>query len=281
MRSLFIKFMESVGFLMIDEVHEFGSFTRIKNIKMFNPEFFLSLSATPYKSDSIFSRMNIQGVTGGIIYEVLEEGLIEGKVLVKNKTFLLIHENKDKSPKKYSELVDSFIIDNKERNKIIVDVLNVCIKLKLKVLVLFSSKRHGYLISEKTGHPFICGDDVQAVRDENKKKFLKKKAGVLLASNIYKKGITLPECEIMFNVNEGKEQSIIIQRRGRITGKSESKKYAVCIDIFDNCNHFKEHSLNRLQAYEAMSSDGIEIFSTDSDDFLTDIEFCLSECFHE
>lgn len=281
MRNLFISFMESVTFLIIDEIHEFGSTARIKNIKLFKPKLFLSLSATPYKSESIYSRMNIQGVTGGIIYEVSEEGLINGDVLVKNKTFILVSENKNRAPKKYSELVDEFIIFNKERNNIIINVLKICVKLKLKTLVLFSSKKHGYIIEEKTGYPFISGDDIQTTRDENKKRFLSKEAGILLATNIYKKGITLPECQVMFNVNEGKEQSLIIQRRGRITGKSKNKKYAVCLDIFDNCDHFRDHSLNRLEAYESLSSDGIEVFMSNSEDFLSDVEFCLSECFYE
>ena len=85
----------------------------------------------------------------------------------------------------------------------------------------------------------------------------------------------------MFNVNEGKEQSLITQRRGRVTGKGKKKSFAVIMDIFDNIKHLKEHSMSRLEAYEELSKENIEVFFTDSEEFLNDLELCLLDCFND
>ena len=73
----------------------------------------------------------------------------------------------------------------------------------------------------------------------------------MIASNIWKKGITLPQVEVFLNISGGKEDTAAVQKRGRVLGTTEDKKKALTIDIIDEYDDFfSEHCLERIKAYE-------------------------------
>jgi superfamily II DNA or RNA helicase len=271
-------FLRTIKFLIVDEVHEYSSENRVKIITSCEKiNKFLSLSATPYKSGNILGNMDVKGVTGGIIYEIHEEELIQNDVLVTNDVWLIMFEKfvakklKSEEETKYRYYLNEFIINNDSRNSLIMFLIFVLNQLKIKTLVLFNSVAHGKLISELSGCRFLSGEDDSDARTEGKQKFLKAKGKVLLASDIYKKGITLPQVQVLINVNGGAEKSLISQRKGRVLGKSVStgKTKALIIDIIDfEPKYFQAHALNRVQVYEETHTrDQIKIFEECDVDF--------------
>jgi len=100
----------------------------------------------------------------------------------------------------------------------------------------------------------------------------------LLATNIFNKGLTLPEVEVLTNVGGGKEQSLIIQKKGRTLGTTETKKKALTIDFIDVSPYFSEHSLSRIQVYEKeVGIENIAIFDSSDEDFYQDLrEFIVN-----
>lgn len=285
------KFFRKLTFLIVDEVQEYLGDNRMRLIKKCRSvDFLLGLSATPYKQQgSETSNLKMKGYFGSVVYDVSKKRLQDEGYLALDKAILIAHEHDMskvrayrhlKGTEKYQAYLKKLIHENRDRNKILLDVINMCTANKWKTLVLFNSKQHGYFISEITGKTFLSGDDKTARRDAEKENFLRGRGKVLLASNIFKKGITLPEVEVLVLADGGLEGSNIIQKTGRVLGAAEGKDKAVIIDIMDiEPEYFSDHSLNRLEIFaENIGNDRIECY--DEDD-MTEIEESIKAWFDE
>lgn len=252
-----LEYLRSVDFTIIDEIHEYGSSrSKIDTIrKISNPKYILSITATREKISNKIHLVNIESFCGKVVYEIEENTLVDKKVLAKSKTLLLLYDNPSddfNDERTYKEIFDDQIIRDAVRNKIITTTISVSKKLMLKTLVMFSSVKHGKVISDLTNIRFLSGEDGIKIRMAIKNTFLNEGGGVLLVSDIWKKGITLPEVEIFLNADGGKETTLILQRRGRVLGVTESKKKALSIDIIDTLpRYLNDHSLSRISAYES------------------------------
>lgn len=266
----FKKFFRSIKFAIVDEIQEYSSTTRINALKSItNHDWFLCLSATPYRDSNKIQELSINSICGGVIYDIREKSLVKRKVLAKNRKALLYFQHEDRpwhSSLSYNEIREKYIYLNKQRNKCLLNVLSVCEKLGLKTMAMFNSVEHGELISKKSGYEFLSGKDKEDKRGSVKENFIKSSGGVLLVSDIWKKGITLPTVEVFFNVDGGKESSLIIQRRGRVLGATDTKKKAISFDFIDiSDNYLSEHSLNRINAYEEkIGKKKIDVFEPQS-----------------
>ncbi len=285
-RRNMVSLLESLDFLIVDEVHEFGkSKQRLEVIrKAHNVKFVLALSATAYKAKDEIHKINVESFSGGIIYEIPEDELVAKGVLAKSRTLILFVDY-DLHPyelsKDYRQIVTDVIINNERRNELIVKVAKTCEKLGIKTLLMFNSVEHGEIISKQTGYVFLSGKDDDKKRQEDKDKFLSKRGGVFLASDIWKKGVTLPSVEILFNVDGGKEPSLVIQRRGRVLGVTEKKKKALCIDIVDDFpKYLADHGASRVKTYESKLGKGTTDMIEEKDlDFQEQLEEYLINWF--
>lgn len=282
-RKQFIKYLNSIDILLIDEVQEYSSKPRMNVIRRCeNIKYMCSISATPFKKNSTIESKNIEAITGGIIYEVQEKKLIENKVLAQNKALLFLMEHRQYKEKlEYRDLYDKIIVNNHLRNEVILGLLGVCKKLKLKILVIFSSIKHGFLMEKLSGTKFICGENSDEERKQAKQKFITGKGNALLVSHIWKKGITISECEVLLNASGGKEESLILQIRGRVLGATKDKERALCIDFIDSYgDYFGEHSLERILAYESrVGKKNIDVLDTEDENFFNDLEEYLIDWF--
>jgi len=280
-------YLKSVKFLIVDECHEYSSPDRIELVKKVDEaEFYMFLSASPFKSENMFANLSNKGICGDILYEIPEQLLKERGILAKDK-ILLIEINHNDNPninfnqlQGYRDFLDKVIVSNQQRNQIVINVCETCRKLELKTLGLFMFKKHGYNISKITGDPFITGVNDLDEREFVKKQFLDNKGGVLLASDIFKKGITLPDVEVMVNIGGGKEQSGITQKKGRVLGTTDIKKKALIVDFIDDCEYFGEHSLKRIEVYEeSVGIDNIVILNSDDEDFYPQMREFIKQWF--
>lgn len=273
------NFLKGVKFLVVDEVHEYSSDQRAKVVRVCsNVDAVLCLSATPEKSESPMDNIHIKAIGGKLFFKVSESELKAKGVLAheditlieldhrKNRNIILREDNP------YSKFEDEIIINNERRNGILINVIQICRHLGFKVLVLFNRVKHAQHIQKITGDELLTGETKVEQRINVKNQFLRRKGGVLLATNIFKKGITLPEVEIMVNAGGGLEQTKIIQKKGRTLGTTAAKKKAMTIDMLDVSDYFSEHSLSRIAVYEErVGIENIAIFSSTDADFYEDI----------
>lgn len=275
--------LKQVKFLIIDEVQEFSSKTRLGTIRKFSRvNLLMSLSATPFRSEDEIGNMSLREVVGDVIYEVSETSLIEGGSLVKNKVLIVLFNNEIKMGDTYLEYYEENIVKDGDRNQLVCDLVDILKRLKLKSLFMITRKDHGNHLSEKTGITFVSGNDDIVERDAIKTEFLEKENGILFASDIYKKGVSLNNCEVLANISGGKEQSAIMQKRGRVLASVDGKSTALIIDIFDEKPYFSEHSENRLKAYiSKIGEENISVLQYGEETFLGDLEYLIQETFYD
>ena len=219
--------------------------------------------------------------SGDVVYRIKEETLRERGVLTEYKVFLLALEQDPRSvlASTYAAYQKAMIFNNKIRDNIVVLVVKMCQRCGFKTLLMFQSVDHGRHISELTGCTFIHGDTVNEEREHVKEEFLARTdGGVLLASNIFKKGVTLPEVEVLFNVDGGLENANTIQKKGRVLGATVDKTHSAIIDFIDlDDSYFAEHSATRLNTYvKAVGEGKIGILDTAVDDWLKTLERWLT-----
>ncbi len=277
------KFLRDLDFQIVDEIQEYSSDKRMGVLKKSSKlKRKLGISATPFKQlDSEIPNLTIKGYFGKTCYEVGIDRLQDEGHLALDKV-MLVHFDHSEGKKKlrslnkemnsYHDYLKYYIHENNRRNKVISEILKICKKNKWKTLVLFNSKKHGYIIEEITDEPFICGDHNVKERSVEKDNFLKGRGKTLLASNIFKKGITLPQASVLLLADGGLEGSNVLQKKGRILGAIEGKTKALMIDIMDvGTKFFSKHSLNRLEVYNTqMTKDRIEIHMENEYEFLED-----------
>lgn len=251
------KYLKTLTFLCVDEIHDNCSDSKLKIYKRCAAlEYQLCLSATPYRDNTFVQNLKLRAWSGDIIYTITEEKLRERGVLSDYKVFMFMVDHNDIEytdpidDDDYADCRKKLIFENNFRNKVLRRVVEVLRDLNLKTLVLFQSVEHGRAMAELLGEQFISGATKGEEREESKRKFLSGEGGVLLASNIFKKGVTLPEVQVLINADEGLEGVNTIQKKGRVLGATDTKKRSLVIDFFDIYDaYFSDHSQARLNTY--------------------------------
>lgn len=278
------RLLEAVDFMIVDECHEYSSDERISILmKMQNAKAALFLSATPRKSENEIVNIRLESITGSILYEVQSQTLKDRGILSQeNILLIMINHNSNRNillreEDGYAEFEREVIIKNERRNNIIVNITQILQSMNLKTLVLFQKIEHGRYIQNITGYEYLTGSTKLHLRVELLKRFNKRKTGILLASNIFNKGLTLSSTEVMMNAGGGLERSTVIQKKGRVLGVTATKTKAMIIDFVDNYEYFNEHSLSRIITYEqAVGIENIQVLDSADPEFYQDMREYLS-----
>lgn len=291
----FTFWLKKIDFFGVDEAQEYKTSEVRRNfIKKFSrpATYTLAFSATPWDSDDPMGRAFLLDMFGRLIYEVKEKTLRTNNVLAEDKVILFwIKETEvtaanefliELGGTKFIQNYRRYIVFNEIRNGLLEMVVELLRELEIKTLILVSKNFHGNLLAERLGETFIYGETKPEDRQIAKAAFLEGKGKVLIASNIYKKGITLPEAEVMVNMSGDRKESLIIQRRGRVLGSTEEKQKALTIDFIDDFpNYFAGHALDRIEVYEkVMERKNIHIIDLDKDDFFQKFEKIIKKWFH-
>lgn len=285
-KAAMMKYLRNLKFLCVDEIHDNCSDSKLKIYKKCAKlEYQLCLSATPYRSGALVQNLKLKEWSGDVIYTITEQKLRKRKVLSDYKVFMLLVNHNNLNYKiedgDYETYRKELIFHSEFRNKVIGTVIDILRKLELKTLLLFQSKEHGYALERITGIPFICGDNKSKERERAKQEFLEGKGGMLAASEIFKKGVTLPAVEVMINCDGGLEDANTIQKKGRVLGVTKDKERSLIIDFFDEYDaYFTDHSAARLQTYiDAIGEKRVGILDTEIDDCYETLERWIKRWF--
>ena len=268
------KYFKGLKFLCIDEIHDNCSDAKLKTYKKAKQlEYQLCLSATPYRSGALVQNLKLKEWSGDVVYTITEKRLRERKVLSDYLVFMLLIDHNDIEydidVEDYNGYRKELIFESKTRNKILLKVIDILRELNLKTLVLFQSVEHGRMVESLSGIPFISGVNDSEEREQAKVEFLEGEGGFLLASNIFKKGVTISQCQVLINVDGGLEDANTIQRKGRVLGATSSKDRSLIIDFFDLYDaYFSKHSETRLNTYvSSIGENKVGILDTSVDDW--------------
>lgn len=248
----FHQWLSEIDFVIVDECHDFSSPSRIDILKLTKSWDILGLSGTPEKSTDFISNLRMKGIMGDVVYKIHEKDLEDRNVLAKSRVLLCTFETyTGLFDVEYQQFIKRFVYNNKERNDFIATMVMICIELGLKVLVMTRSTEHGEILAQY-GFEYISGKDDAYERKRVKKLITEEPGGVgVIVTEIWKKGITLPQAQVLINITVGKEHSNVLQKRGRILGAVEGKSKALAIDVIDFCDlYLSDHAYERINAYE-------------------------------
>lgn len=264
------RYLRELRFLCVDEIHDNCSDSKLRIYKRcVGLEYQLCLSATPYRANALVQNLKLREWSGDIVYDITEEELRDVGVLSDYRVIMLMvdHEGHDDGvdDRDYADVRRRLMYENERRNGVLRTTVETMRDMRLKTLVLFQSVEHGRLMSEMLGETFISGETSGEDREAAKRAFLDADGGVLLASGIFKKGVTLPEVQVLVNADGGLEDALVIQRKGRVLGATEGKSRSLVVDVLDVYgSYLGGHSERRMDTYlRSVGERGVTVLDTD------------------
>lgn len=241
--------------IIVDECQYCGSATvQLLHRESINAKHRFLLSGTPWREtgDDIL----IESVGGPKFFDLPASDLIDRGWLVPPKIYFLNVPSKKSIGKTYQEVYKNFVVENDDRNNLIIKATKKLIKEGRKVLILVTQVAHGKLLLSLLENDLracsLDGTNKSEARLQAIEMMEKGELDVLVASKIFDQGIDIPILDALILAGSGKSSGRALQRIGRVIrkGKKESgKKDAIVVDFYDNCKFLKEHSQIRNRVY--------------------------------
>ena len=211
------------------------------------------LSGTPWRDagDDIL----IEAVSGPKFCDISATKLISEDYLVPPDIHFLNVPVMRGAGKTYHEVYKNYIVENEDRNDLIIKAASKLVKAGKKVLILVVRVQHGKLLQKKLENKFsvkfLDGAKSSSNRLEAIQDMRNGKTEVLIASKIFDQGVDIPELDALILAGSGKSSGRALQRIGRVIRKSKGKKKAIVVEFFDNCKYLRDHSEARIKVYKS------------------------------
>ena len=251
------QLVESVQCLIVDEVHHISCdsyWTVHKQAK--NALYRVSCSASPWREDG--ADLLIEAAMAKQLIDIKASNLIERGYLVPPTVYLLNfkHERKSRDDYQYSEIYDDEIMNNLERNKLIVKAALKAASQKKTVLIAVTKVEHGKTLEAmlQTVEPdslFVFGESDSELRQQVLQELNERKRKIVICTTIFGEGIDVPNLDVLINAKAASSSVDAFQLIGRVLRKTPQKSRAYVVDIFDkNCKYIGSHTNSRLRIYQ-------------------------------
>lgn len=230
--------------LIIDECHHAAAKTYQKLNKtawkgIYYRYFF---TATPFRNDSE-EQLLFESIAGQVIYKLDYQTAIREGYIVPIEAYYYILPKQKTDAYTYREVYNELVINNTARNTMIVELLTTLHSTGKSTLCLVKEVKHGQILSDITGLPFVHGMD-----DDSRKyidRFNKGQIKVLIGTTgILGEGIDTKPCEYVVVTGLGKAKSQFMQQIGRSVRKYPGKESAKVIIFRDTSHKFLTRHFN-------------------------------------
>lgn len=238
------------GFVIWDEVHRVGAEVFSLTSKLFSARYRLGISATTYRWDGadkvflwsigdVISFPEVPAMTP-LIYPVATDFALPSFLAKKNVEEMPV------------EFLLRFVISDRQRNQIIVDLAERALRKGRKVLILSHRRKHldtlYKMLLQKVGTEFPI-DFVVGGRSAEEIEEAKKRAKCLFGTYQYiGEGFDCPDIDTLILATP---VSNPIQAVGRVMRLHPNKKEPVVVDLVDMCEPFRSMYQNRKKHYVA------------------------------
>lgn len=237
--------------ILVDEAHHVSSYKGLyaKVLQNSLAPVRIGVTATmPYKPEAVFA---LEGLIGPKLGEfTVEEGHKVG-IIAKPKIKII------KVPEQgYFEIYKHEIVDNSERNSIIIDEAYKQTQKGKSVLININLIEHGKILEtlglqQGISCEFIYASADSDLRDKIKEALDSKKIGCVIASAIFKEGVNIPSLDCCINAAGGKSEIATLQALGRGLRTTKTKKEVLLIDFQDTGHpHLRRHFKIRYEIYK-------------------------------
>jgi superfamily II DNA or RNA helicase len=258
------KVVQEAELVINDECHRATAPVYVQTMQLMSNAYNrFSFSGTPYRDSSIDKVLD--AYSGKLICNINASYLIERGFLVHPKIYMLDpneHKQYKFERKSFQKIYEKWIVNNDDRNNMIVDSTQRLLSLNKSVLITVTRIPHGEVLCEMLDKAavksiaFIRGE----VTKEDRKKLLdrirKKELQVLLGTQVADEGIDIPALGSAIMAGGGKSLIKSLQRVGRTlrpypSAENNEKKEAIIVDFYDRIRYLTGHSKKRIKIYES------------------------------
>lgn len=257
------QLIQTVPVVLLDESHHSPArtiYNILKNCK--STTIRLGYSATPFRDEN--DDLMIEAALGTKIVNIGIPWLVQNKYLAEPTIYFIKFKHK-RAPAglTYKELYANEIVENEERNKLIVKLAYKYYKAGKKVMIAVTYIKHGNILEQMLRT--LVGDDVRFVSGQinsTDRKGLPEEfeAGtfkIAIATTCWGEGLNLPSVDVLINAKGGESKVATLQIAGRALRITATKTKALVLDVLDTgCRFFQKHAKSRI---EALQSEGLEV----------------------
>ncbi len=230
--------------LIIDESHHVAAKTYQKlNVKAWTGIYYrFFLTATPFRNDPE-DMLLFEAIAGKVIYQLTYQQAIKAKYIVPVEAYYLESPKIDTDAHTWAQVYSQLVVNNEKRNEIIALMLLRLNASGVSTLCLVKEIKHGQILAEMTGLPFISGaddDSRQYIRQFSTKEI----TAVIATSGIMSEGVDTKACEWVIVAGLGKAKSQFMQAVGRGVRKYPGKETAKVLIIQDKSHKFTMRHFN-------------------------------------
>ncbi len=230
--------------LIIDEAHHSAAKT-YRNLnktawKGIYYRFFLT--ATPFRNDTEETLL-FESIAGKVIYQLSYKDAVKAGHIVPIEAYYIEVPKQETDAYTWAEVYKELVVDNTIRNTIICNLLTKLHTASISALCLTKEVRHGKILSDILGLPFVSGED-----DDSRKyigRFNKARIKVLIATTgILGEGVDSKPAEYVVIAGLGKAKSALMQQIGRVLRTYPGKETGKVILIKDRSHRFCARHFN-------------------------------------
>jgi superfamily II DNA or RNA helicase len=212
-------------------------------------------TGTDWREDNM--SILLDGFAGKKKWDIDASKLIQDGWLVPPTIFLydFKHERKPRKGMPYSEIYDTEVTNNVERNQLVVDIAMKAVQANKSTLILINYIEHGenlLKILEKV-YPeavFIHGSTEPEKRKKVLQEFKEGTRKLIISSNILGEGVDIVKLEVLITARAEASTVAAYQAIGRTLRLSDGKDKAIIVDVFDNnVKYLESHANSRMSVY--------------------------------
>lgn len=234
--------------LISDEGQFLGADSFFTSAMLSNATLRLSLSATPYRTDSREIFLDAAVSTNRLV--IPRKPLIDSGYLTNTEYVYKIYECKDTFngiPYDYSSAYERLMTDESYLNYICDLYYDLDFSEKPCIVLTFSVEQAKRL-SQKLNCPAITGASSESHRTGVLEGLKNGDTPCIVGTSVLNVGVDVPNLRSLILTGGGESKSLFLQQIGRLDRIFPGKTRALCIDIYPRFSWFWDHSQSRYDA---------------------------------
>lgn len=251
----FKEYCDKFDVVLCDECHHSGvvnsSYYKVLST-LLAPTRFAFTATLPVKKEV---KLCLEGLIGPVVDELsFKEAMDIGILAVPDVRLIPVESYTDYETRTYADVYDKAIVNNKERNRLIVKEIKSLNREGLSTLTYVQKIEHIKNLLAMAEDMNVSLIDVQGkvgseTRLDIKQKLESKEIQNVVSTVVWREGINVKSLNSIIIAGGGKNEKDLIQACGRGARKDEGKDEFVIVDFVDSAKYLSQHFCERLKTY--------------------------------
>lgn len=245
--------LNKVPIMILDEVHEMCNRQNFDLVRNHQPLAVFGLTATlQLKKKEV--RLKAFSLCGPVLYNYPISAAVSQSYLTAGIVFQCLIDAPSYKEGRYHEDYNRQVVESYPKKVLIRRLVKYAYKQGKYILLLVRRPKHVKMLSKelkKIPHMIAWGGIDKLERKEAVSKIEKGKIRLIIANQVFKKGITIKRIDLVIDAAEMKSKNDAIQKYGRATRLHPSKQGFIYIDLGSIRNRFEKAAKSRYSAFRA------------------------------